>query len=74
MHVLQRKEKKITKVKLFSHLHLFVTLWTVACQAPLSMGFSRQESWSESPFPSSGEFFFNVTFIFYVNLFILIGV
>ena len=55
MHVLQRKEKKITKVKLFSHLHLFVTLWTVACQAPLSMGFSRQESWSESPFPSSGD-------------------
>ena len=27
----------------FSHVHLFVTLWTVACQAPLSLGFSRQE-------------------------------
>ena len=27
----------------------FVTLWTVACQAPLSMGFSRQEYWSELP-------------------------
>ena len=26
--------------------------WTVACQAPLSMGFSRQEYWSELPFPS----------------------
>ena len=31
---------------------LFVTLWTVARQAPLSMGFSRQEYWSELPFPS----------------------
>ena len=31
---------------------LFVTLWTVAHQAPLSMGFSRQEYWSGPPFPS----------------------
>ena len=31
-----------------------VTPWTVACQAPLSMGFSRQEYWSELPFPSLG--------------------
>ena len=30
------------------------TPWTVGCQAPLSMGFSRQELWSELPFPSSG--------------------
>ena len=29
------------------------TLWTVACQAPLSMGFSKQEYWSGLPFPSS---------------------
>ena len=28
-----------------------VTPWTVACQAPLSMGFSRQEYWSGVPFP-----------------------
>ena len=28
------------------HVRLFVILWTVACQAPLSMGFSRQEYWS----------------------------
>ena len=33
-----------------------VTLWTVAHQAPLSMGFSRQEYWSGVPFPSSGDF------------------
>ena len=31
------------------------TLWTVACQAPLSMGFCRQEYWSGLPFPSPGE-------------------
>ena len=31
----------------FSRVQFFATLWTVACQAPLSMGFSQQESWSE---------------------------
>ena len=29
--------------------------WTVACQAPLSVGFSRQEYWSGLPFPSPGD-------------------
>ena len=29
----------------------FATLWTIACQAPLSLGFSRQEYWSRLPFP-----------------------
>ena len=33
----------------FSHVQLFATLWTVARQAPLSMGFSRQEYWSGLP-------------------------
>ena len=32
-----------------------VTPWTVACQAPRSMGFSRQEYWSGLPFPSPGD-------------------
>ena len=32
-----------------------VTSWTVACQAPLSMGFSRQEYWSGLPFPAPGD-------------------
>ena len=36
----------------FSHIRLFATLWTVAHQALLSMGFSRQEYWSGLPFPS----------------------
>ena len=38
----------------FSCVQLFLTLWTVAHQAPLSMGFSRQEYWSGLPFPSPG--------------------
>ena len=38
-----------------SHVRFFVTLWTVAHQAPLSMGFSRQEYWSELPCPPSGD-------------------
>ena len=41
-------------MKLLSRIRLFVTLWTVAYQAPLSMGFSRQEYWSGVPFPSPG--------------------
>ena len=43
------------KVKLLSHVQLFATPWTVAYQAPPSMGFSRQESWSGLPFPSPGD-------------------
>ena len=39
----------------FSCVRLFATPWTVACQVPLSMGFSRQENWSGLPFPSSGD-------------------
>ena len=39
-----------------NHVWLFVTLWTVAHQAPLSMGFSKQQYWSGLPFPSPGDF------------------
>ena len=39
----------------FSHVQFFATLWTVACQAPLSMGFSRQEQWSGFPSPTLGD-------------------
>ena len=39
-------------MKSLSHVRLFVTPWTVAYQAPLSMGFSRQEYWSGVPLPS----------------------
>ena len=41
------------KVKSFSHVQLFPTPWTAACQAPPSMGFSRQEYWSGVPLPLS---------------------
>ena len=43
------------KVKSLSCVRLFVTPWTVAHQAPLSIGFSRQEYWSGLPFPSPGD-------------------
>ena len=39
----------------FIHVWLFATPWTVAHQAPLSMGFSRQEYWSGLPFPPPGD-------------------
>ena len=42
-------------MKLLSRVQLFVTPWTVAYQASLSMGFSRQEYWSGLPFPSPGD-------------------
>ena len=47
--------KHKSKVKSFSHVQLFATPWTVACQAPPSMGFSRQEYWSGLTFPSPGD-------------------
>ena len=41
--------------KSLSHVLLFVTPWTVACQAPLSVGFPRQEYWSGLLFSSLGD-------------------
>ena len=43
------------KVSSLSRVQLFVTPWTVAHQAPQSVKFSRQEYWSELPFPSPGD-------------------
>ena len=42
-------------MKSLSRVRLFATPWTVAYQAPPSMGFSRQECWSGLPFPSPGD-------------------
>ena len=42
-------------VSSLSRVQLFLTPWTVVLQAPLSMGFSRQEYWSGLPFPSPGD-------------------
>ena len=42
-------------VCVLSRVQLFVTLWTVAHQTSLSMGFPRQEHWSGLPFPPPGD-------------------
>ena len=46
---------RVREMKLLSRVRLFVTPWTVAYQAPPSMGFSRQQCWSGLPFPSPGD-------------------
>ena len=45
----------LMKVKSLSCVQLFATPWTIARQAPLSMGFCRQEHWRGLPFPSPGD-------------------
>ena len=54
MHTPMKWKWKV-KVKSLSRVWLFATPWTVAYQASLSMGFSRQEYWSGLPFPSPGK-------------------
>ena len=52
----QRQSRKILCVlRHFSHVQLCVTLWTIAHQAPLAMGFSGQEHWSGLPCPPPGD-------------------
>ena len=46
---------KLSSVQLLSCVQLFATPWTVTCQAPLSMRFSRQEYWSGLPLPLPGD-------------------
>ena len=47
--------KECVCAHLLSRVQLFVTLWTIPCQAPLSMGFSRQKYWSGLPCPLPGD-------------------
>ena len=54
-HFLTPYIKVKVKVKSLNRVRLFATPWTVAYQAPPSMGFSRQEYWSGLPFPSPGD-------------------
>ena len=54
VHLIIGKISKV-KVKSLSHFQLFVNPWNVAYQAPLCMGFTRQEYWSGLPFPSPGD-------------------
>ena len=42
-------------VQSVSHVRLFVALWTIGHQAPLSLEFSRQEYWRKLPFPTPGD-------------------
>ena len=50
-----RRPKVKVKVKSLSCVQLFAIPWTVAHQAPPSMGFSKPEYWSGLPFPSPGD-------------------
>ena len=45
-NLMERQDKYVCCVQLFSHVQLFSIPWTIACQAPLSMEFSRPEYWS----------------------------
>ena len=58
------------KVKSFSRVWLFATPWTAAYQAPLSMGFSRQEFWSGVPSPSPWYLFSMVTSALFFIIFL----
>ena len=56
------------KVKSLSHVQLLATPWTAAYQAPLPMGFSRQEYWSGLPLPSPNiivRYLKNITYAYY---------
>ena len=52
---ISEKKVELSSVKSLSRVRLFATPWTVAYQALLSMGFSKQEYWSGLPFPSPGD-------------------
>ena len=57
------------KVNLLSHVRLLTTPWTAAYQAPLSMGFSRQEYCSGVPLPSSNRPLNTILFDYHLKLF-----
>ena len=68
----KRNSNTLLCVCMLSHVLLFATLWTVACQTPLSMGFYRQEYWSGLPFPPPVDHvlseLFTMTFLAWVAL------
>ena len=49
-------QKALARARSLSHVRIFVTPWTRACQAPLSMEFSRQEDWSKLLVSTPGDF------------------
>ena len=52
---IRKSDKGVCMLSHFIRVQLFVTLWTVAHQVPLPMGFSRQEYWSGLPCPPPGD-------------------
>ena len=54
IQILEKIKRKV-KVVLIVHVQLFATPWTVTCQAPPSIGLSRQEYWCGLPCPSPGD-------------------
>ena len=50
-----KKQEHSLHAQSLNRVQLFLTPWTVACQAPLSTGFSRQEYWNGLPFPPPGD-------------------
>ena len=55
MHVQYQSDRHTCMLSRFSPVQLFATLWTVVLQAPLTMGFPRQEYWSGLPCPLPGD-------------------
>ena len=50
-----QKYNKLCHTCMLSHVQFYAIPWTIACQAPLSMGFSRQDYWSGLPCPFPGD-------------------
>ena len=59
---------QFSSVQSLSRVQLFATPWTTAYQAPLSMGFSRQEYWSGVPLPSPYNMLLSLFTYFYVQI------
>ena len=53
--IINAGQQVLSEVKSLSRVRLFATPWTVAHQASLSVGFTRQEYWSGLPFPTPGD-------------------
>ena len=55
LQLLTMTEEMVVCTCVLSLVQFSATLWTIACQAPLPMGFPKQEYWSGLPFPSPGD-------------------
>ena len=66
-HFLLQCIKVKSESEVLSHVQLFTTPWTAAHQAPLSMGFSRQEYWSGVPLPSPAISLKGILFLILTN-------